>query len=151
MKINIKKLCCTNPDCEHYKKFGVGNIGKHSFYPTKQGRKRRFICRTCKQTFSSSKGTAYYRLQKSKQDFDEVAAMSVEGMSGSSIARVKGISRNTVATWLSRASRWTLAFQNKHLKGYGIKELQFDELKTFTGSKKREKWVFTSIEVSSRL
>ena len=105
MKTNIKKLCCTNPDCEHYKKFGYGNIGRHSFYSTRDGRKRRFICITCAKTFSSSKGTVYYRLQKSKNVFDEVVFMSVEGMSQSSIARVKKISRNTVADWLMKASK----------------------------------------------
>ena len=151
MKIKTNKFCCSNPKCDCYMKFGLGNIGKHSFYPTKKGKKRRLCCKICDTTFSTSKGTVYYRLQKSKSDFDEVISMSVEGQSGSSIARVKKISRNTVANWRLKASVRASKFQKKHLKGYDIKELQFDEMKIFLNGKKEEKWIFTSMEVSSRL
>jgi predicted DNA-binding protein YlxM (UPF0122 family) len=102
-------------------------------------------------TFSSTKGTVYYKLQKEPKDFDEVVSMSVEGQNISSIARVKNISQNTVSDWILKASIRAEEYQNKYLKNYEIKELQFDEIKTFSQSKKNEKWIFTSMEVSSRL
>ena len=48
--------------------------------------------------------TAYYRLQYRRVTFDEVAALTVEGLNKSAIARVKGIAWNTVRRWLERAS-----------------------------------------------
>jgi transposase-like protein len=45
-----------------------------------------------------------YRLQHRHATFDEVATLSVEGMSKSAIARAKGIAWNTVHRWLARAA-----------------------------------------------
>ena len=41
-------------------------------------------------------GTPYYRLQLRRGTFDEVTALSVEGLNKSAIARVKRIGWNTV-------------------------------------------------------
>ena len=147
MKIILEKLCCTNPDCSHKNKFDAGNIVKHSYYKTKHGRRRRFSCKICRKTFCSTHGTSYYRLHKSKKDFDEVAAMSVEGINQSSISRIKGLSRTTVYNWLIKASLRAFSFNQKHLRGYELKELQFDERKSFIRNKKNETWIFMSIEV----
>ena len=72
-------------------------------------------------------------------------------MSISATARVTGHSRNTIARWLERASRAAERFNRQMLRDFEIVELQADELYTFIGSKSRPMWLFTTIEVCSRL
>ena len=150
-KIHLKNLTCPNQDCLHFNQFGKGNIILHSFYKTSQGRRRRYRCKECRKTFSSTYGTAYYRLQSSRASFDQVATMSVNGIDKSSISRIKNLSWNTIERWLKRASKHALHFNHHYLKGYQIKEVQTDELRTFVDCKKNVIWLFTAIEVSCRL
>jgi len=120
-------------------------------YRTKRGRRRRYRCRDCNRTFSTATGTLYHRLQHPRSTLDLVARLSVEGMSKSAFAGAVGISWSTVARWLERASEAARRFSNHHLQGFELVELQMDEIRTFAGSKARSIWVFTSIEVWSRL
>ena len=64
-----------------------------SRFETRSGKRRRYRCLACGQTFSSTKGTPYYRLQHRRARFDAVVALRVEGVSISAIARVEGIAR----------------------------------------------------------
>jgi len=89
---------------------------------------------------------ALYRLQHRRTTFDEVATLSVEGMSKSAIARVKGIAWNTVHRWLERAAAWCRRFNNRTIKGLSVAELQADEIKTIVGSKEQPMWIFAVIE-----
>jgi len=77
--------------------------------------------------------------------------MSVEGVSKSAIARIKGLSWNTVSRWLELAAKHCRVFNEKHLKGYELRELQADEIQTFVGRRDKNCWVFTILEVWSRL
>ncbi len=149
--IKIDDLVCLNEFCEVFRKEGLGNICRHGFYRTKRGKVRRLSCERCESTFSLTKGTAYYRLKKSHRLFDEVAEMSVEGIDRSTISRLKQISISTTYRWLRRASLAATDFNEKHLCDYEIKELQADEIKTFSGGKDDTKWIFADIEVWSRL
>jgi len=120
-------------------------------YKTRQGRRRRYLCKTCEKTFCSTKGTPYYRLHKSRSDFDEVVQMTVEGVGISSISRIKCFSWNTIASWQYLACQVAGEFNDQNLKGPEIFELQADEIRTFTGTKKKVMWIFVAIEVWSRL
>ena len=102
----IKDQCCNNPNCHLHGQFNQGNIKLHSFYTTKQGRRRRYCCKICGKTFCSTSSTAYYRLHKPRKLFDEVAQMSVEGLRKSGISRIKGISWNTVASWQQKSAEF---------------------------------------------
>ena len=151
MRKPIKDRACPNPDCPLYAKLRKGNIVRHSFYRTKSGRRRRFRCTSCGKTFCSNSSTVYIRLQHSRAAFDRVAALSVEGVNKSSIARVLGITWNTVARWLERAAGAARQFNHRMLRGFELSELQADEIRTFVDSKNHPTWVFATIEVSSRL
>ena len=52
----------------------------------------------------SNTGTAYFGLRCSRDEFDQVATMRVEGVSISAIARITGRSRSTIVRWLERAA-----------------------------------------------
>src|SRR5437867_12204358 len=94
----MKSLSCPNRQCPLARKASSGNIIGHGFYRADRGRRRRYRC-SCK-TFCPNTGTPYHRLYR-RATFDEVAALSVEGLNKSAIARVKRISwceyRSTLA------------------------------------------------------
>jgi transposase-like protein/IS1 family transposase len=142
---------CPNPDCLLIGQSGKGNIIRHSFYITTQGKRRRYRYKECRRTFCSTYGTPYYRLHKPRSLFDEVVHMRVHGIAISALARIKQMAWNTVARWLQSAATYAERFNNRMLKGFLIHELQADEIRTFIGSKKRVIWVLTTLEVWSRL
>lgn len=140
-----------NPDCLLNGLFGKGNIIRHSFYKTSQGRRRRYLCKACNKTFCSTAGTPYYRLHKSRSAFDEVAKMTVEGVGISATARIKGLAPDTVARWRGLFSEHAHRFNDKRLKGFELTELQADEIRTFVDTKLKPIWILTLLEVWSRL
>src|SRR5262249_41596027 len=99
----------------------------------------------------SNTGTPYHRLQHRRATFDEVATLSVEGLSKSAIARVKQIGWNTVHRWLEKPAGGWRRFSNRKNEGLSISELQTDEIRKFVGAKERLVWVFVVIDVWSRL
>ena len=147
----VRDRCCQNEKCQDHGKFGKGNIIRHSKYTIRQGRRRRYLCKSCKKTFCSTKGTPYYRLHKSRLDFDEVVHMTVEGVGISSISWIKRLSWNTISSWQYLACQAAGEFNNQNLKDLELIELQADEICTFTGTKKKPMWIFVAIEVWSRI
>ena len=105
----------------------------------------------CGRTFCPNTGTPYHRLQHRRVTFDDVAALSVEGLNKSAIARVKQITWNTVDRWLERAGDSCRRFNDRNTTGLAVEELQADELRTIVGGKQQPIWVFVTIDVSSRL
>src|SRR6266568_2483765 len=90
----MKSLSCPNRQCPLARKASSANIIGHGFYRTNRGRRRRYRCSTCGKTFCSNTGTPYHRLHHRRATFDEVAALSVEGLNKSASARVKRIRFN---------------------------------------------------------
>jgi transposase-like protein len=143
-------LSCPNRECPLAGKAGFGNIIGHGFYKTKWGRRHPYRCGTCGKTFCSNSGTPYYRLQHRRATFDEVAALSVEGLNKSAIARVKGIGGNTVDRWLEKAAASCRRFKDRKITGVTVAELRVDEIRTIILSQKQPIWIFAAIEVWSR-
>ena len=142
---------CPNIKCQLYGQSGRDNIILHSFFRLKRGKRRRYRCKTCGHTFCSTTGTVYHRIHKSRNIFDEVCSLSVNGVSKSTIARVKRLSWNTVSRWLECAAQAAKQFSKLRLRGFALQELQLDEIRTFLDRKKRPIWIITVIEVWSRL
>ena len=142
---------CPNPDCSLKGKLGRGNILRHSFYVTSQGRRRRYRCKQCGRTFCSTYGTPYYRLHKPRSLFDEIVHMCVHGVGISAMSRIKRMAWGTLARWLDLAAKYAERFNARMLKGFVIHELQADEIRAFVGTKKRVVWVLTTLEVWSKL
>ena len=121
---------CPNPNCCLKGRLGKGNIIRHSFYITRQGRRRRYRCKECGRTFSSTRGTPYYRLHKPRSLFDEVVRMCVHGIAISAMARIKRMAWGTIARWLESAATYAVRFNDRMLRGFVIHELQADEIRT---------------------
>ena len=138
----MKNSRCLNPACALRGEVSSGNIVRHGFYRTRSGKRRRYRCGECGKTFSSTKGTPYYRLQHRRATFDGIIALRVEGVSISSISRIEGIAWNTVARWLEKAAQVCRRFNHRRIAGFVAEELQADEIRTFAGNKKTPSWVF---------
>ena len=147
----MKKPICLNPTCSLHGSVESSHIIRYGFYRTTAGKRRRHRCVRCGQTFSTTKGTPYYRLQHRRTTFDTVVTLRVEGVSLSAIARVERLAWNTVARWLERAGAVCRRFSHRRTTGFAVEELQADEIRSFTGGKRRPTWVFAAIEVGSRL
>lgn len=147
----IGRRVCPNSICEDAGKRDARNIIGYGSFNTKSATISRYLCKTCGKTFSANTCTAYQGLRCSRREFDQVAHMRVEGVSISAIGRIAGHSRSTITRWLERAAALAKRFNDEHLRKFEIKELQVDELCTFVGSKTNTTWLFTMIEVSSRL
>ena len=124
---------------------------RHGFFKTRSGKRRRYRCPACGKTFCSTTSTPYYRLQHRRSTFDEVAALSVEGVSKSAIARVKRLLWNTVARWLEKAADCCRRFNDQIVTNVDIRELQADEIRTIVGDRDSPVWIFTTLDVWSRL
>ena len=143
-------MACATSGCDNRGKPGLNIVGYGSF-ATKAGRRQRYRCTVCRGTLSTNTATAYHGLRCTRQEFDQVASLRVEGMSISATARVTGHSRNTIARWLERASTAAKRFNHRMVRGFDLIELQADELCTFIGRKSNIIWLFATIEVSSRV
>jgi IS1 family transposase len=146
-----RRPACPNEECGLHAQQDRGNIALHGFSKVKWGRRRRYRCKECSRTFGATAGTPYKRLQRPMRTFDRVAALSVEGVSKSAIARLERLSWNTVARWLELAAAAARVFNRIRARSFDLQELQLDELNTFLQSRKRQTWVFAGIEVWSRL
>ena len=109
---------CPNTKFQMYRQSGRDNIILHSFFRLKRGKRRRYRCTVCGKTFCSTTGTVYHRIHRSRNTFDEVCCLSVEGVSKSAIARVKKLSWNTVSRWLERAAQAAKQFSKHRLRGF---------------------------------
>ena len=147
----LKNRRCLNPACTFHGTVGCENIVRHGFYRTRSGKRRRYRCVRCGKTFSSTKGTPYYRLRHRRATFDAVVALRVEGVSISAVARIEGLAWNTVARWLEKAADVCRGFNQRRTTGFGVEELQADEIRSFAGGKTWPTWIFVAIEVWSRL
>ena len=144
----MKSLSCPNKACQLA---SARSIICYGFYHTNSGKRRRYRCRSCGKTFCANTGTPYHRLQHRRATFDEVAALSVEGLNKSAIARVKRIAWNTVARWLEKAAHSCRRFNDRKIAILAVEELQADEMRTIVRDKEHPIWVFTTIDVWSRL
>ena len=133
---------CPNHDCQSRKSNSAAKISPFGYYKTKAGKRRRFRCQICRTTFSSTAGTPYFRIQHPRSKFDQVASLSVEGVNKSAISRVQSVGWNTVHRWLEKAAKSCQQFNRYNTKDMDIREIQADEIRTFTGSKKSVSWIF---------
>lgn len=62
--MNPTEIFCPNMKCVARGEIGKGKIKIHS------QKEHRYKCKVCKKTFAESKGTAYYRIHKVKQEIE---------------------------------------------------------------------------------
>ncbi|MBM4251864.1 MAG: IS1 family transposase [Deltaproteobacteria bacterium] len=130
-KITVCPLC---PKDEQH-------VVKHGFFKRKTGHKfqiRRYLCKSCKLTFSAQTGSLTYRERKPHLTQFVMRGM-MEGMSQRSCARLLGCRRATIAKKICRlGSRAALHLQSRRppdIASGRENTIIFDEMETFEHTK----------------
>ena len=95
--MNPTTVFCPNLTCPARGQTGQGNIRIHS------QKEERFLCTECQRTFTTTKGTALYRLRTSSETVTRVVTLIAHGCPLQAIVVAFGIDERTVAAWLRRA------------------------------------------------
>ena len=113
---------CWRKGCQDYGKVNHGNIRR--FGKTGKG-VQRFQCKTCKGTFTESKGALFYRRHTPQETILDCLAMVVERNSLAAVHRMKGVKEETLLDWLREAAQHIeeieallLANYRCHFSGY---------------------------------
>ena len=148
----MKRLHCPNANCLPQTESSMRMTIGFGFCQTRRGKRKRFRCKCCGRTFCRNSGTVYDRLQHRCVTFGQVAALSVEDLNKSSIARAKQIAWNTVDRWLKKAAASRRRFNHRIITKVSVSELQADEIRTLVGGHGRPPvWIFAALDVWSRL
>ena len=123
---------CWNPECKEYGRVGGDNVRK--FGLTRRG-VQRYQCRTCKRTFTETRGTVFYGRHHSLETILECLALLAERNSLAALHRVKGIKEETVTAWLEEAAAHVEQVEELLLARYRLSRVQLDALWAYVGHK----------------
>lgn len=143
--MNLHKLFCPNIDCPARGQTDEGNIHVHSIV------EKRCRCDVCHQTFSTTKGTLFYRLRTDPKTVMLVLVLLAYGCPVSAIVAGFGFDPRTIAKWWQRAGSQCEAVHN-HVIGQSkldLQQAQADEIKVKAWG--RSLWMGLSLMVSTRL
>lgn len=123
---------CWNEACTDYGQVGKGNVIKTG--KTEKG-VQRYRCQTCKQTFTETKGTLFYRCHHPEEEIVECLAMVGDRNSLAAIHRIKGIKEETVCKWMERAATQMEQIEEELVRSKKLSRVQMDALWTYVGHK----------------
>jgi transposase-like protein len=110
------------PLCSHDKIYKHGKTSSGS---------QRYRCLNCKQTFTSTFDTIYYRRQVSFEEVRIVLQSHCEGTSLRGISRISGLSYNTAVSLIRAASQKAQMVHNAEIKSVDTDAITADELWSF--------------------
>lgn len=143
--MNPQTVFCPNIDCPARGQVGKGNIGIHS------QKEQRFICTTCQQTFTTTKGTIFYRLRTNPVTVMLVVTLLAYGCPLQAIVKAFGFDERTVRDWWQRAGQHCRAVHEHKVEQsqLDLQQAQADEIKV----KKQDGhfWLALAMMVSTRL
>jgi len=125
-------FCCLNEKCPDYGQGKKGSIRKTG--KTEKG-VQRYQCKTCKKTFTETKGTLFYRLRHSEEEVIACMEMVGDRNSLAAIHRMKGIKEETVCNWLERAATHVERLEEYLVVPYKLSRVQIDAIWTYVGHK----------------
>jgi len=123
---------CPKEECRHHAKVEAGNLIK--FGKSKRG-VQRYHCKSCKTTFTATRGTLFYRKRTPVKDILETLALLAEGVRISSLSRAKGFKEDTILSWLREAASHAEAVEEVLLADYELGRAQVDGLWAYVGNK----------------
>ena len=130
---------CPNKLCPDYGKLQSvqqGNIIK--FGTTKRGHQR-YKCKSCRQTFTETKGTLFYRRRTAAAEIIDTLAHIAEGSRIRSLVRTTGHKEETISDWLREAGQHAEALEEVLLGDYRLSRGQIDGLWAYVGNKGEKK------------
>ena len=136
---------CQNKACPARGQIGKGNITVHS------KKNKRYRCKVCKRTFTSSKGTMLFGLKKDTELVVIVVTLLSYGCPIPAIVAAYGLDVRTVRAWLQKAGQHCQGVHEHFLqqKALDLEHVQADEIKVKTQS--GWLWMALAMMVSTRL
>ena len=126
---------CPNPDCAAYgKPQAVAQRNIIKFGRARNGQQR-YQCRTCRHTFTATKGTLFYRRQTPANEIIKALAQLAEGNRISSVSRTTGHKEDTILDWLREAATHVSQIEAILMADYRISRGQIDGLWAYVGNK----------------
>lgn len=110
------------PLCHHPSSHKHGKTSKGS---------QRYRCPSCKQTFTDTFDTIYYRRQVSQEEVRIVLQSHCEGTSLRGIGRISGLSYNTGVSLVRAASQKAQLVHNAEVQAIDTDAIAADELWSF--------------------
>jgi transposase-like protein len=143
--MNPHEIFCPNIACPARGQTGKGNIGVHS------QKDQRYICGVCQETFSTTKGTIFYRLRTAPETVIQVIVLLANGCPIQAIVKSFGFDERTVRDWWQRAGKHCQGVHEHQVEQaqLDLQQVQADEIKV-----KRQEghfWMALAIMVSTRL
>jgi len=143
--MNPQDIFCPNIDCPARGQIGKGNISIHS------QKEKRYLCNECESTFTTTKGTIFYRLRTDSQIVVQVITLLAYGCPNQAIVQAFGLDERTVQDWWQRAGKHCQGIHEEKVERVqmDLQQVQADEIKvkTFLGTV----WMALAIMVSTRL
>src|SRR5512140_2007726 len=97
--------------------------------------RQRYQCRTCRHTFTATKGTLFYRRQIPAHEIIKALAQLAEGNRISSVSRTTGHKEDTILDWLREAAMQVSQLEAVLMADYRITRGQLDGLWAYVGNK----------------
>lgn len=143
--MRAEETFCPNVECPAKGQEGKGNIRVHS------NKEKRYVCEVCQTTFSTTKGTIFYRLKTEPKIVMMVLTLLVYGCPVQAIVVAFGLDERTVRSWWQKAG-----YHSEQVHKYKVGQskldlgqVQADEIKTKT--QKGVMWIAMGMMVSTRL
>ena len=112
MSIDLRIYCCQNSDCPAYGRRNLGNLSITSLYG-EHNSKHMLRCSGCKYRFSETKGTVYFRSQKTYKEVDDILAHVKEGAGFRKTPRLVNVHRDTVTRHSRKAGSHSLKLHDE--------------------------------------
>ena len=126
---------CPNPDCADYGKSQTAAHRNIIKFGRARNGQQRYQCRTCRHTFTATKGTLFYRRQTPASEIVKALAQLAEGNRISSVTRTTGHKEDTMLVWLREAATHVSQIEAVLMADYRITRGQLDGLWAYVGNK----------------
>ncbi len=97
---------------------------------------QRYFCRECRQTFTDTFDTLYYRRQVSEEEVRIVLQSHAEGSSLRGISRISGLAYDTVVSIVHSSARKAQMVHNAQVQDVDTDAIAADELWSFVEKNK---------------
>ena len=97
--MNPEEVFCPNMECPARGQAGKGNIRIHS------QKDKRYFCEVCQDTFTTTKGTIFYRLRHDPKIVMYVIILLAYGCPIQVIVKAFELDERTVSNWQDRAGK----------------------------------------------
>src|SRR3972149_3331565 len=143
--MNPRELFCPNIACPARGQIGKGNIHVHS------QKDKRCICEICGQTFTTTKGSIFYRQRSGPQLVMWVIVLLAYGCPLQAIVKAFGLDERTVSDWQARAGQHCQQVHEHWVENsqHDLGQVQADEIKVKI--QKGTIWMALAIWVPTRL